>query len=86
MLLKRLSRDRYDPWMCIGDFNKILYQYEKKGKQMRSTRQLQKFRKAIEFMGLHDLGCKGPFFTCFNGRKDRKGVWKKLDRAFVNEK
>ena len=30
-LLERLSQNRLDPWICIGDFNEILYQSEKKG-------------------------------------------------------
>ncbi|OMO57964.1 reverse transcriptase [Corchorus capsularis] len=48
-LLKLLSTKFQLPWICSGDFNEILSTDEKIGGQLRSQRQMQGFRDAVEF-------------------------------------
>ena len=37
-LLRRLSTNRTLPWACMGDFNEVLFQFEKKGKRDRCSK------------------------------------------------
>ena len=55
------ERERYTgiPWLCLGDFNDILYNYEKEGGNIRAARKIKGFRMMIENYRLNDLGFKG---------------------------
>lgn len=44
------------PWLVIGNFNEILYHYEKEGGRARSQRQLQDFHDALDDCELVDIG------------------------------
>ena len=39
-LLRKLSHGRTSHWMCVGDFNKLLFPNEKKGKNEKGQRQI----------------------------------------------
>ncbi|KAA3481591.1 Exo_endo_phos domain-containing protein [Gossypium australe] len=43
-LLRRLSQDREYPWLVAGDFNEIMYSFEKKGGLPRDQRRMDTFR------------------------------------------
>jgi hypothetical protein len=53
------------PWMMCGNFNEILFGYEKDGGggALRSERCMEKFKQALEDCSLHDLGFVGDVFT-----------------------
>ena len=53
------ERDIKGPWICLGDFNDILYNYEKERGNIRAARKIKGFRMMIEECKLNDLGFKG---------------------------
>ena len=82
-LLKRLSKERQEPWLCAGDFNEIMLTHEKKGKTKRLSKQMEEFQEATSFAGLKDLRFEGTPFTWTNGREGVNCVWERLDRALA---
>lgn len=67
------------PWLAIGDFNEILYHYEKEGGRARSQRQLQDFHDALDDCALADIGFSGDMFTWQRGK-----IRERLDRGAAN--
>lgn len=51
------------PWMCLGDFNEVLFDYEKVGGNARRERSMSDFRDCLDRCGLCDLGFVGHMFT-----------------------
>ena len=47
------------PWLCVGDFNDILYEYEKEGGKRRAAKKIKGFRQMVENCKLIDLQFKG---------------------------
>jgi hypothetical protein len=64
-----------------GDFNEILFGYEKEGDNIRPQRCMQAFRDVLEECGLQDLGYCGDIFTWRRGK-----IRERLDRAVSNKK
>ena len=62
-LLKNLSVKFELPWYCIGDYNDLLTQSEKKGNLMHPNYLIQGFREVVEYCDLLDLGMEGYPFT-----------------------
>ena len=58
-LISERGRDIGIPWLCLGDFNDILYNYEKEGGNIRAVRKIKRFKMMIENCRLNDLGFKG---------------------------
>ena len=56
------------PWMALGDFNEILYHYEKEEGRARLQRQLQAFHYALDDCALVDMGFTGDMFTWQRGK------------------
>ncbi|KAL0449729.1 UNVERIFIED_CONTAM: hypothetical protein Slati_1529300 [Sesamum latifolium] len=81
--LTRLSRQSDAPWLCIGDFNEILFQHEKTG-AIRPAWQISDFRQALNDSDLSDLGYSGSKFTWCNRRQHPDTVRARLDRAVAN--
>lgn len=50
-------------WVVIGDFNQILYSYEKEGGAPCPMRMMQDFRDALVDCELEDMGFTGDQFT-----------------------
>ncbi|XVF44811.1 hypothetical protein PTKIN_Ptkin02bG0154200 [Pterospermum kingtungense] len=50
-LLRNLKTRKELPWICFGDFNGILWSYEKSG-NLRMESQMEKFRHVLEDCGL----------------------------------
>jgi hypothetical protein len=63
VLLRHLAHLHPTPWVCIGDFNKIVESFEKWGGGRRSESQMLAFQQVIENCKLSDLGFWGPKFT-----------------------
>ena len=62
-LLKSLCDRSNLPWCCIGDFNDLLGQSEKKGRLTHLDYLIRSFRDAVDYWGLMDLGMVGHLFT-----------------------
>ncbi|XP_074282574.1 uncharacterized protein LOC141607115 [Silene latifolia] len=66
-LLRVLGRQSTLPWMCIGDYNKILYANEMRRGQGAQW-QMNNFREAADECGLVDVRYEGYAFTWDNGQ------------------
>ncbi|KAK4707018.1 hypothetical protein R3W88_033432 [Solanum pinnatisectum] len=74
------------PWCTVEDFNVITDTDEKLGGNTYNMRKSMDFIGIIEACGLMDLGFNGPRFTWSNQRGINFRIWKRLDRAMVNDK
>ncbi|KAK4733755.1 hypothetical protein R3W88_008016 [Solanum pinnatisectum] len=74
------------PWCTIGDFNVITNTEEKTSGIPYNMNKSLEFISVIEACGLIDLGYTGLPFTWCNQRAAQARVWKRLDRAMVNDK
>ena len=79
-MLRTLSNQFSFPWVCIGDFNEILFADWKQRWLDRPERQMQGFREVFYFCRLKDLGYNGFPFTWCNWRPGNQNVWIRLDR------
>lgn len=59
----RESLHYHFPWLCMGDFNEVLYHWEKVGKKRAENYRLTAFRDFLYKCSLLDLECKGCAFT-----------------------
>ena len=57
--LRRLKAKHSLPWICAGDFNKIIRAHEKLGGRLRPFKQMQDFRDVLDEYGFRDLGFVG---------------------------
>lgn len=55
-LIRRLNGNCNMPWIICGDFNDILYSYEKKGGIPRDDHRMVNFRQVLEDCNLVDGG------------------------------
>ena len=83
-LLKCLSHKCNLSWVCIGDFNEIMYAREKDGGGVRPKGQMRGFYKAINRCHLSDIGYVGSNYTWSKRLGGRGWVHEILDRAFVS--
>jgi hypothetical protein len=58
-MLKFIKSANPLPWMCIGDFNEVLFQHEHEGAAERSLAQIEGFWEAIDACELANLGFEG---------------------------
>jgi hypothetical protein len=65
-LLRTLKHQNDKPWLCVGDFNEILFAWEKEGGVPKPQAQMDNFKMALEDCGLRDLGYVGDTFTWRN--------------------
>ncbi|XP_074306460.1 uncharacterized protein LOC141641707 [Silene latifolia] len=79
-LLQLLSRQSTLPWLCIGDFNEILFSTEMKGSS-RPQRQMINFQRAVDECGLRDVAWEGYQFTFDNGQSGEANRQSMIDRA-----
>ncbi|XP_052485155.1 uncharacterized protein LOC128040446 [Gossypium raimondii] len=84
-LLRQLKNQGDDPWLVCGDFNEILYNFEKKGGLLREERRMETFRKALEDCRLVDLGFSGRRFTWERGNLPETNIQERLDRGVATE-
>lgn len=72
-----------DPWLLLGDFNKVLFLSEVRGGHyVRSY--AAKFSEVLDQCGLSDLGAKGNAFTWYRRASGERPVAKRLDRALAD--
>ena len=70
-------------WLCVGDFNEILWSHEKCGLGPRSENQMKAFRNMLDEARLKDLGFVWKKFT-WKGHRPSGLVLERLDRAVEN--
>ncbi|XP_030946004.1 uncharacterized protein LOC115970518 [Quercus lobata] len=83
-LLENLSQRSDLPWICMGDYNEIMYAKEKEGGGARPEGQMRIFREAVNRCQLRDLGYMGSDFTWSRRLGCRGWVRERLDRALVS--
>jgi hypothetical protein len=85
-LMRTLKHQNDKPWLCVGDFNEILYAWEKEGGAPKPQRQMDKFKEALECCALDDLGFVGDPFTWRNNSHSAENyVKERLDRAVATQ-
>ncbi|KAJ1296995.1 hypothetical protein BS78_01G344600 [Paspalum vaginatum] len=81
-LMRVLNNLYKKPWLCLGDFNEILFASEKEGGLPRADLCMERFRNTLEDCGPEDLGCEGDTFTWRNHHHEaRSYIKERLDRA-----
>ncbi|KAF5464321.1 hypothetical protein F2P56_014405 [Juglans regia] len=83
--LLHLLKDRFDgPWLCCGDFNKILERSEKFGGRERPASQMRGFRDALDYCQLRSMDTVGSLYTWCNMREGYALIHERLDRFASN--
>ncbi|XP_074289614.1 uncharacterized protein LOC141614766 [Silene latifolia] len=83
-LLRELGSQYDGPWVCIGDFNEVLFVTEMKG-GVRAQWQMNNFREVVDDCGLRDVDFEGYTFTYDNGQAEEDNRQSRIDRAQCNE-
>ncbi|XP_061375671.1 uncharacterized protein LOC133317799 [Gastrolobium bilobum] len=78
--LEDISYGMTDPWLVLGDFNDILYAFEKIGGQELCWKGMDEFNQCLFNCNVSDMGFKGPDFTWKRGR-----LQERLDKACFSE-
>lgn len=71
--------------MVCGDFNEILYGFEKKGGLPREERRMEAFRTVLEDCNLRDMGVSERWFTWERGNLPETNIRERLDRGVATE-
>ncbi|KAA3471027.1 reverse transcriptase [Gossypium australe] len=79
-LLKELGRDQGLPWIVCGDFNEILYSFEKKGGLLREEEHIRIFYETLIECQLEDLGYTRHWFSWERGNRSEINIRERLDR------
>ncbi|XP_074278207.1 uncharacterized protein LOC141601801 [Silene latifolia] len=79
-----LAEEDHSSWLCLGDFNEILYASEMRGGS-RAQWQMNNFREAVDVCGLCDLSFEGYEFTYDNGQGEVDNRQCRFDRAMKTE-
>ncbi|CAB4271874.1 unnamed protein product [Prunus armeniaca] len=72
------------PWLCGGDFNEILWSFEKKGGFEQPSNRPCYLHNFMKKAGLIDLGYQGSSFTWRAHRQNGIFVQERLDRVLGN--
>lgn len=78
-----MSKNIFEPWCCIGDFNDIFEFDEKEGGRPKEKRKIDTFRSMVEECGLYNVSFQGQKFT-WTGIREGEVIRERLDRALVN--
>ncbi|RYR49329.1 hypothetical protein Ahy_A07g035787 [Arachis hypogaea] len=83
--LFNLAQNMGRPWMLVGDFNDIDYEYEKKEGARVDTNACRRFQNWVNKCNLVDLGYVGSKFTWKGAQREGiERVFKRIDRALAN--
>ncbi|XP_061993315.1 uncharacterized protein LOC133711169 [Rosa rugosa] len=72
------------PWLCLGDFNDILWSDEKWGGCPPQKWRMALFRNFLNHIGLCDLHFQGPCYTWFRFQYNQLVMKERLDRCLGN--
>lgn len=60
------------PWLCVGDFNEIIYLHEKQGGRLREFEKMNALCSTMDVYGLWDLVYRGnPSNLNYENNKDQ---------------
>ena len=82
-ILQRLKNRSPLPWVVLGDFNEIMWQFEHFSETKRGEKQMESFRDISEECELHDLGFTGLPCTYDNKKPRNRNVKVRLDRGWL---
>ncbi|KAL2932562.1 hypothetical protein RDABS01_000300, partial [Bienertia sinuspersici] len=83
-LMRSLNNQASSPWVMLGDFNEVLYEMEKNGRNPCDSGSVQQFRSVVDELGLKDIPMEGHFYTWSNRRDGDDFLEEKLDRVLAN--
>ncbi|WOH11566.1 hypothetical protein DCAR_0831055 [Daucus carota subsp. sativus] len=84
-LLRDLANKSSLPWCVLGDFNDMLFEFEKKGGRPQPRRLLEGFNQTVIDCNLEDLGFNGYEFTWERCRGTTMWIQERLDRVMANQ-
>ncbi|KAA3468179.1 reverse transcriptase [Gossypium australe] len=84
-LLKKLRQNGTGPWLVAGDFNEIMYSFEKNGGLPRDPKRMEVFKETLTECQLKDIGFVGALFTWEKGNLPETNIRERLDRGVANE-
>lgn len=67
----------------MGDFNEIMFSFEKQEERIREGRQMATFRETLEDCQLNDIGFSGQWFTWERGKLEENNIRERLDRGLA---
>ncbi|KAL0283763.1 UNVERIFIED_CONTAM: hypothetical protein Sradi_7218100 [Sesamum radiatum] len=73
------------PWCALGDFNIVIDESESLWGSAEVSHAMAEFREFIMDAGLIHLPFTGCPFTWHNCSSGRRSLWRRLDRALVND-
>lgn len=82
-LLRSLAGKSNLPWCIFGDFNDMMYTYEKRRGKEHPRRPFEGFTATVRDCGLSDLGFIGEKFTSEKSRGQHNWVQERLDRCLA---
>ncbi|MBA0550147.1 hypothetical protein Golob_021117 [Gossypium lobatum] len=74
------------PWLVSGDFNEIMYSFEKMGGQLREEKRIEEFREVLIDCQLIDVGYSRIWYTWERGNLPETNIRERLDRGVANRK
>ncbi|KAK6117876.1 hypothetical protein DH2020_048376 [Rehmannia glutinosa] len=81
-LIRDMKPNQDISWLCIGDFNEILYHHEIWS--IKDSSKIEAFRDAVGYCDLDDIGFEGYKFTWSNGQTEDMNIQERLDRCLAN--
>ncbi|MBA0823876.1 hypothetical protein Goarm_020573, partial [Gossypium armourianum] len=85
-ILRRLGREHDSHWLVCGDFNEILYAFEKEGGLPRDGGRMEELQTILNNCRLEDVGYSGRWFTWERGNLPATNIKEWLDRGVANKK
>lgn len=73
------------PWCVMGDFNDMMYSFEKNGGRPQPRSLLEGFCNVVGECGLEDTGYIGCEYTWERGRGTSSWTQERLDRCLINQ-
>ncbi|KAL0290032.1 UNVERIFIED_CONTAM: hypothetical protein Sangu_2592700 [Sesamum angustifolium] len=73
-------------WLFDGDFNAVLDMGEVCGASGDIKQAMDEFQECVVETDLITLPMQGELFTWLNCSSDNRGLWKRLDHMFVNDR
>ena len=84
--VEKVSESFGGGWLCIGDFNHVFSQANKKGGKSVASSSSGGPNEVIEKNGLIDINFSGNPYTWSNRREGLANIKERLDRAFANDR
>ncbi|KAA3472522.1 Exo_endo_phos domain-containing protein [Gossypium australe] len=79
-----IERTLTHPWLVCGNFNEIVYSFEKNGGVPRGEKRMEAFQTVFDECRLLDVGFFGLWFTWESGNLPETNIGEMLDRGAAN--